>query len=439
VTPRRAFGVAALWGSVFLVYLISGIGTSGDSRWSIPIALSILREGNTDLDEYDAVHDPAGAYAVESVRGHQYSMFPVGVSVVAVPFVLVIDRAIAAVHVLLPGLDEWLRSQSVDPSQPLTVLTFYWRVEQLIASCITASAAVLIFVLARRALSARHSVYVSLIFAFCTSAWSIGSTALWQHGSSMFLLTAALSLLVYARDRPALSQFVGIPLAIAYIVRPTNSVPILIFTVYVMLRHRGWFLRYLLWALPFAAALVAYNVHVYGMVLAPYYLPQRLEQHGAFWVAMAGNLFSPARGLFVYSPVFLFSVAGVLMKCKARTLSWLDVCVMACIALHWVSISMFAIWWGGASYGPRLFSDMIPFLLYLMLPFLSAILDREGLRSAGKSAARVMLAVTLLVCVFMQYRGASSLAVWRWNQVPLEINDHPERLWDWRDPPFLRR
>ena len=50
MSRERVFRLAALWVAVFLVYLATGIGTSGDSRWSIPIALSMLREGNTDLD-----------------------------------------------------------------------------------------------------------------------------------------------------------------------------------------------------------------------------------------------------------------------------------------------------------------------------------------------------------------------------------------------------
>jgi hypothetical protein len=438
----RVFGLAALWGGVFLVYLATGIGTSGDSRWSIPIALSILREGNTDLDEYRPLLDPSGRDSVESFQGHLYSIFPIGASLAAVPFVFVFDRVFVFVHAVAPGLDEWLRSKSADPSQPLSVLTFYWRVEQAIASGIAAATAVLVYVCARRSLDASRSAFVSMIFAFCTSSWSIGSTALWQHGPSMFLLAVALCLLLYAEDRAALSQFAAIPLALSYIVRPTNSVPIALFTVYVILRHRRWALRYMLWAAPFAAAFLAYNLHIYGALLAPYYLPQRLDDRSAFWVAMAGNLVSPARGLFVYSPVFLFAIAGVGIKCKQRNVSWLDGCVIACVVSHWIVVSMFAIWWGGASYGPRLFSDMVPFLVYLTLPFFAAVTERnrvDGPSRRGRRAARAALAASIAVSLFMQYRGASSLAVWQWNHLPSEINEHPERLWDWRDLQFLRR
>jgi hypothetical protein len=427
----------ALWAAIFVVYLATGIGTSGDSRWSLPIAVSILHEGNTNLDEFHPLADRDAASSVETVRGHQYSYFPIGVSIVALPFVWLFDWMVALIHAFMPAAEDWLRGKSADPLQPLSVLTFYWRVEQVIASCVTAGTAVIVFAIARRTLEVVDAIVAAMVFAFATSAWSIGSTALWQHGPSMFLLALTLLLLIRAEERPALAQFAAIPLAFAYVVRPTNSVPILMFTAYVFLRHRRYALQYLLWAAPIAAAFVAYNIHLYGAVLAPYYRPQRLENNGAFWTAIFGNILSPGRGLLVYSPVFLFSLVGLVLKIRRRTATALDACIVACIGLHWTAISMFDIWWGGASYGPRLFSDMIPLMIYLMLPAIAGI--GSGGNGTRWHVARVAFALSIALCVFMQYRGASSLAPWQWNHDPNEINGHPGRLWDWRDPPFLRR
>jgi hypothetical protein len=25
-----------------------------------------------------------------------------------------------------------------------------------------------------------------------------------------------------------------------------------------------------------------------------------------------------------------------------------------------------------------------------------------------------------------------------WDETPVDVDDHPERVWDWSDPPFLR-
>ena len=44
-----------------------------------------------------------------------------------------------------------------------------------------------------------------------------------------------------------------------------------------------------------------------------------------------------------------------------------------------------------------------------------------------------------LVGLAMHLRGGWTPAVYRWNVVPVNIDQHPERNWDWSDPPFLRR
>jgi hypothetical protein len=36
-------------------------------------------------------------------------------------------------------------------------------------------------------------------------------------------------------------------------------------------------------------------------------------------------------------------------------------------------------------------------------------------------------------------RGATSEATAMWNVRPASVDEHPERLWDWRDPQFLAR
>jgi len=70
-----------------------GIATSFDSVWSIPIARSILYERNVDLDEYAALLTKHHYYAIESIAGHVYSIFPVGASLVALLVVALLDTA----------------------------------------------------------------------------------------------------------------------------------------------------------------------------------------------------------------------------------------------------------------------------------------------------------------------------------------------------------
>lgn len=51
--------------TVFIIYITSPVITSYDSRWSIPTSLSILREGNTSLNEFEEIIKKNNYYAIE--------------------------------------------------------------------------------------------------------------------------------------------------------------------------------------------------------------------------------------------------------------------------------------------------------------------------------------------------------------------------------------
>jgi hypothetical protein len=49
----------------------------------------------------------------------------------------------------------------------------------------------------------------------------------------------------------------------------------------------------------------------------------------------------------------------------------------------------------------------------------------------------VFAGLLLLLSVGINASGALNAATWKWNALPLNIDQHPERLWDWRQPQFL--
>jgi len=384
-----------------------GVITSYDSVWSIPIARSLLREGNTDLDEYPAQLAANRFYAIELIDGHYYSIFPIGPSLVALPVVYALD---AAGVVLADG-----------------------KIERVTASIVVGLTAVLLYLLARRSLGAPGSLLVALIFAFCTAAWSTATRALWQHGPSMLMLTLGLWIVILARDRPRLVQLAALPLAFSYVIRPTNAIAIVIMSAVVWLEHRRYFLHYLLWAVVVAAPLVWFNWAVYHSALSPYYLASRIGHGGHFAEASLGTLASPGRGLFVFSPILLLSVYGMWLTCRRGVL---DRALAAIVLLHWIALSSFPHWWGGHSFGPRLLSDVVPYLIYFLIPVVARITRLSGARrTVWVTAFACLVAISFLV----NFRGATARAVYRWNAEPVDIDVQPGRIWDWRDLQFLRR
>jgi len=408
---------------VFSVHFLSPVSQWGDSRWIIPTAMSILKERNADLNEYKSLIEPDDA-TVETVDNHLYTVFPIGTAVLIVPLLFVAETISS-------------RALGFSIAEDLLYGTRMPGLEIFFSSIVVAIVAVFTYLVGRKSrLTGLASLFLAFIFAFCTSAWSTGSRALWQHGPSMLCFAITLYLIILAQERPSLIQYISLPLAFSYVIRPTNSIVFVILSVFVLVRYRSVFWHYVAWSLVVAVPFVLYNLAVYHALVSPYYMPGRIGVHPNFFLALAGNVMSPARGLFVFTPVFLFSIAGVLLNYRENGLRALDIALCAIMVLHWIVISSFPHWWGGYSYGPRMFSDMTPFFTFFLVPVITKF------RFSGQGIKR-----TVLVCLFIlstglslgiHMRGATSNGTMLWNRYPLSVDEHPERLWSWRDLQFLR-
>jgi hypothetical protein len=283
---------------VLLVHISSPVMTSLDSRWTLPTAKSLIKEGNSDLDEYMSYIVPDD-YRIEKRMGHLYSIFPIGPSLLATPIAL------------------FTNEQVINQS--------YMDVERLVSSLLIAVSSLFIYFISLSALGhQKGALLMVFVFAFCTSTWSTASRGLWQHGPSITLLTLSLFIIVKAKNRPNMIQFLSLPLAFSYLVRPTNIIPLGIFSLWMLFYYKKYFIRYLLWSLAVLVPFLIYNLSLYHTLLSPYYFPGRLGSHPHFSEALAANLISPSRGLFIYSPVFFLAFFGVFIKIKRRRFEVLD-------------------------------------------------------------------------------------------------------------------
>ena len=373
-----------------------------------------IEEGNIDLNEYGRLLKDNDFYQIENVNGHYFSRFPIGASILALPLVFAFK--------LFSNLDETIRFE----------IPKY--IEAYISSIFVAVTAVFIFLIAR--LSIKKDLYAALpalVFAFCTSAWSIAGLALWQHSPSMLMLTVALYLILLADRRPGIVQYASIPLAFSYAVRPTNSISIILLTLFILMRYRSYIIRYFAWGLLVAVPFIIFNLQVYGALLSPYYQPGRLASNKYFLEALAGNLVSPSRGLFVFSPVLLLAFLGVWLKIRDRQFERLDLFIAAIIVIHWITVSSFEPWWAGYTFGPRFFTDMLPYFIYFTIPVFAFITVKK---SPWRPAVITGLVVLSLLSLFIQHRGATCEQVQEWNSHP-QLNENQERLWDWGEISFL--
>lgn len=452
--PRRdlwlALSVAVL---VFVIHALSPVSQSYDSVWTIHTTLSMLRDGDADLNEYLPELEAAGFYHVECVfpdgsrirrvhsasecaDGRYYHFYPLGVPLITLPFVATMDTVLQP---LQPGLGDWadktLRSRVQRHFLHADLLGASRLTQLLIACVLVAAATALLYLLAREWLPARWAVVLALLFAFAGPAWSTGSRALWMHGFSMLLLTAAFLLL---RRGGATSRWPsilsGALLMFAFFVRPTNVVPLGLVALWLLWRHRSRTPWFALGCAPVCLLFAALHLQIYGALLPAYSQVRRAEEAGLSLgphlpVALAGNLISPSRGLLVYMPVVLFSVVGLWRWWRRREERDWALLLGAIFATHYLLISFYEDWFGGHGYGPRYFADIAPLLCMPLAAFLARpITWRWGAPFVAACA----------ISVFIHSQGAWCQPCMDWAVKPMEIRQSQWRLWQWSDPMFLR-
>ncbi len=432
-SPPHRWVRLALFIVVLLVHMTSPHAEITDSVRAIPVAQSITRRGTLSLDHFRETMPQPGNNVIE-VDGHLYGNYPWAISLFAVPVLLAVDGA----HALGvgPGVEGRIAAAGSD-----------WEFQVVTMSLVVALTTVVIYQIGleslrlgdRRRLQ-RYALAAAVTFSFGTAAWSTASRSYWQHGPSMLMLSLAALVAVRSRADPRVVRCLGPPLAASYFMRPTNSVSVALFTLWVLLRHRRYLVAHLAGMAVVVTGFVAVNVAAYGSVLQPYYGEERHFRSGGELVeALAGNLVSPSRGLFVFSPVLLLAVAGVVLKQRSRVLDDVDVLLAGCVVAHWLAISVLAFpaWWGGHSYGPRLFSDAVPFMVVLGLPVLDRLAQPDHPSVARRFAVAACLA-SAGVSMFVNFSGAYFRSSACWNAIPTGVDQDPSKVWDWSDPQFLR-
>jgi dolichyl-phosphate-mannose-protein mannosyltransferase len=413
----RAVLSFALFAVLLVIYAFSTVRTSYDSRWSLHTAMSLLRGNGGDLTEYGPALIEHDFYALEFPGGRPHTYFPIGVSVLAAP-------AVAVAWLVHPALFEELQQRVPD------------GFEKVVASIIGAIAGVVFFWLIYGQFEERWiALAATVIFALGTPMWSTATRALWQHGPLVLMFTITMLLMVRARQRPALVQYAGLALAMAYIIRPTAAVAIVAISIYVLIWHRAYFLRYLGWAAVAAIPWIAFNYSIYGEMLPPYYAASRLTASTSFAEGLLGVMFSPSRGLLTTTPVAVFAISGFVLSLRDPQQRPLHVAYAAIVVGITGVVASWPDWSGGHGFGPRLMTDVMPFLVY----FAAFNLDLPANTSARVKTwlARAVMGFGL-IGILIHMQGAVRTAPALWNALPIGIEKAPERAWDWRDVQFLR-
>ncbi len=380
---------------------------------SIPtrlLPLSFLLEGNADLDEFHRLYASGTPSYLLLTRGHYVSIYPIGGAILATPFYLI------------PYL--FIKPAGWTPSQSMGNELFVILSEKLAASVLASGSALFLYLALRRVAPIGIAMSITVIYGLGTSTFSTSSQALWQHGPAQFCLAMGLYLLVRGREEQRYLGYSGLPLAGSIWCRYTDLLLIIPLAIYVLRSSRKEFGRFLMAAMPPMMGMALYQFYYFGLsAVKGAGFVQRSPQ---FWQpnflqGLANILFSPGRGLFVYSPIFVFSVFGMFLAWKSSSRLFRAVSLSALLGLF--PYCFWRVWWGGWSFGPRLLADLTPFLSLLLYPAYEHVRGRPLLRCSFWALAGCSIAFHALGTL-VYARG--------WNAHP-NIDIHPERLWLWLD------
>ncbi len=426
--PERLWAVRlALFLGCMGVYLAPPAEFLGnDTVPSVLTATSLARSGDADLDELEPVirgnRRDLPYWVVPTVDGHLVSRFGIGAPLVALPVfgpALLVKGAIDERAALLLG--------------------------RLVAALCVSAATVLLHASARRiGATARVALAVAGLYALGTSALSLSSQALWQHGPAQLALTLGAYLLIRAtaapgtagapspRSTPWLLAGAGASFSLVVLCRPPDAIFALAAGVAVLVRFRrrtSNVAAFVVGALPLALALLSFNDRHFGspfsigqthVVTGRDALPHASYWDTPFFTGLAGLLVSPSRGLFVYTPAFL-----LLLWRPRRTFEQLPLAVRAllvgAIALVLVMARYYG-WYGGYCFGYRMIADATPVLALALVPGLAS-LSRRGWAAFGALAA---------ASVVIHAAGALNYSPGDWDSHP-DLDAHADRLWSVRD------
>lgn len=313
---------------------------------------ALLRAGKLRVEKeayYFVTKTPAGEYVATE---------PPGTAIAALPFFAWMTRP--------------------DRAASLRDVRLLLTKSKTIAAVLIALTGATVFATAARFLDPSRALLVAVIFGLGSSAWSLGSQALWAQTGMQPFLALGIDQFLRIRDRRGHALVAGLAFGCAVACRSTSLFVLGAIGVHLLATDRRALALCVAGTLPPLVLLAAYNVRYFG---SPFLEAHALMGPGVaiaktgaaglwqtpLWEGALGLLVSPARGLFVYSPILVLSFVGAWRVLRGRADRVFLPLVVATAAIMVLRFKWFD-WWGGYSYGYRPLMDAIVPLAYLLIP-----------------------------------------------------------------------
>ncbi len=352
------FGIVIGVWCAMLAGVVNIRSISNDNIPNVLIPASLVREGNVELSEYDALMPARPGtvryWAVVTPAG-VYSRYPIWAGVAAAP-------------VFAPAV--WLLG---DPAGPGLGEAALLRIGRLAGLGFCGLYAGVMATLLRRFVAGRWAAGLTVLSILATTMWhQIGASLSTQ---TLPVVCIAGTLAAIATDNaPSRGRawLAGLLAGLAVAARPpalfAAACPLgILFAGKAGRRALPWAL---LGAAVFPILTLAYNAHVFGGPLATGYGEETAWGFSAFMPEGAlGLLVSPTCGLLVYSPFLVAGPVAAMLTLRqgVARMRPLAVCLLIGFAGQWLLFSRWWAWNGALTFGgPRMLAETIPTLVLLI-------------------------------------------------------------------------
>ena len=195
---RSAIATILLF-SVFAIFATIGLHGMTDAKYSMLVSENLMQHHSFAMDARSMPQLPPFSrpgygksgypYQIEVKNGKVLYWYPVGTSLLSLPFVAFMNMAGVSAHTADGGYDE----------------TGEDNIQEILAAFLMATLAVIFFRTALLLLPVSWSVVLALGGVFSTQIWSTASRVLWSHTWQIFLIGLALYMLL-AQEEGALGS-----------------------------------------------------------------------------------------------------------------------------------------------------------------------------------------------------------------------------------------
>lgn len=239
-------------------------------------------------------------------------------------------------------------------------------------------------------LDEKKASILTYVFLFATVNFAMLSQSLWQHGTLQLFSILGLYFVLEHLKSPNFKPFSaflgGLFYGLAILSRPTAGLGLLLVGIFALIKQNN--IKSILKTGIFVALGVLVNVAFFFWYNNKYYVGIENQGYASqlfgswispFPVSFFGVWLSPSKGILAYSPIFIFSFIGFYIAMKKGFKEHFQYFIYFLIVIiHTLVISFWKHWYGGYSFGYRMSSDIIPYLVILMVPFVkSSLYERK--------------------------------------------------------------